>query len=78
MIQQLVLSGPELDLILELLEDAQKHLLIEIRHTDTRSFRAGLKERLTMIETLIHQSEALAHAEQMAREARPSNQWPST
>jgi len=78
MIQQLVLSGPELDLILELLEDAQKHLLIEIRHTDTSSFRAGLKERLAMVELLIQQAEALAHAAQIAREARPSNQWPST
>jgi hypothetical protein len=54
MIQQLVLSGPELHLILELLQDAQKHLLIEIRHTDTASFRAGLKERLTIVESLIH------------------------
>jgi hypothetical protein len=65
MIQQLVLSGPELHLILELLQDAQKHLLIEIRHTDTASFRAGLKERLTIVESLIHQSEASVHAEQM-------------
>ena len=65
MTQQFVLSGPELQLILELLEDAQKHLLVEIRHTDTASFRAGLKERLTMVESLVHQAEALVHAEQM-------------
>jgi len=71
MTQQLVLSGPEVDLILELLEDAQKHLLIEIRHTDTAAFRAGLKERLAMVESLIHQAEALVHAEQLGH-ARPS------
>ena len=64
MTQQFVLSGPELHLILELLEDAQKHLLIEIRHTDTASFRAGLKERLMIVESLIQQAEALVHAEQ--------------
>jgi ABC-type Na+ transport system ATPase subunit NatA len=65
MTQRLVLSGPELQLILELLEDAQKHLLIQIRHTDTANFRAGLKERLAMVESLIHQAEPLVHAEQM-------------
>lgn len=65
MTQQFVLSGPELDLILELLEDAQKHLLVEIRHTDTAEYRAGLKGRLAMVESLIHQAEAVVHAEQL-------------
>ena len=67
MTQQLVLSGPELHLILEMLEDAQKHLLVEIRHTDTAKFRAGLKERLAMTESLLHQAEALMHAEHLAK-----------
>ena len=70
MTQQFVLSGPELQLILELLEDAQKHLLVEIRHTDTAEYRAGLKERLAMVESLIHHAEALVHAEQMALGSR--------
>ena len=66
MTQQLVLSGPEIELILEVLESEQKELLIEIRHTDHAGFRAGLKQRLTVVESLIHQAEALAHAEQLA------------
>jgi hypothetical protein len=65
MAQELVLSGPEIDLILELLESEQKELLVEIRHTDNARFRAGLKGRLTMVESLIHQTEVLAHAEQL-------------
>ena len=66
MTQQFVLSGPELQLILELLEDAQKHLLVEIRHTDTAEYRAGLKERLATVESLIQRAEALLHAEQLS------------
>ena len=64
MTQQLALSGPQADLILELLEAEQKELLVEIRHTDNAAFRAGLKVRLTMVESLIHQTEELAHAGQ--------------
>lgn len=67
MAQELVLAGPELELILELLEGEQKELLVEIRHTDTAEFRAGLKDRLDMVESLIHRTEALAHAEQLGR-----------
>lgn len=67
MTQQLILSGPQLDLILELLESEQKGLLVEIRHTDSRAFRAGLKERLAMVESLIHEVEALVHAEQLGK-----------
>jgi hypothetical protein len=65
MAQQLVVSGREINLILELLEREQKELLVEIRHTDHAAFRAGLRERLAMIESLIHQAEALVHAEQL-------------
>ena len=68
MAQQLALSIPELHLILKMLEDAQKHLLIEIRHTDTAKFRAGLKERLAMTESLLHQTGVLVQAEQMGIE----------
>lgn len=65
MTQELTLARPELDLILELLEGEQKSLLVEIRHTDTAVFRAGLKDRLAMVESLIQRAEALIHAEQL-------------
>ncbi len=65
MTQQLVLSEPEANLILELLESEQKELLLEIRHADHADFRAGLRERLAMVESLIHQVEPLVHAEQL-------------
>jgi len=55
MTQQLVLSGPELDLILELLQSQQKELRVEIRHTDSADFRAGLKGRMATVESLIQQ-----------------------
>ena len=58
----LVLSKPEIDLILELLESEQKELLVEIRHTDNKVFRAGLKERLEVVESLIRGAQELAHA----------------
>jgi hypothetical protein len=67
MAQELILVGQELELILELLEGEQKELLVEIRHTDTAEFRAGLKDRLETVESLIHRTEALAHAEQLER-----------
>jgi len=57
---QLDLSGTELELILELLEGEQKELLLEIRHTDTADFRAGLRDRLEIVESLIHRTEQLA------------------
>ena len=55
MTQQLALSEPQLSLVLELLEGEQKELLVEIRHTDTGTFRLGLKERLAQVELLIRQ-----------------------
>jgi len=55
--EPLVLSDPQVNLILELLESEQRELLVEVRHTDNASFRAGLKERLKMVEDLIRQVE---------------------
>jgi len=55
---ELVLSRPELELLLELLERDQKELLVEIRHTDTTNFRVGLRERLTTIESMIRLARA--------------------
>jgi hypothetical protein len=57
LLEPLVLSGAQLNLILELLESKRKELLVEVRHTDNTSFRAGLKERLRMVEELIRQVE---------------------
>lgn len=66
MTQPFALSDPELDLVRELLEGEQKELLLEIRHTDTANFRAGLKERLATVESLIHRAEALLRTEARA------------
>lgn len=63
MTQPFALSNPELQLIVELLEDERKQLLIEIRHTDTANFRIGLKERLAMLESLVSRADALARSE---------------
>ena len=58
-----VLSEPQLNLILELLEGEQKELFIEIRHTDTANFRAGLRDRLAIVESLIQAVQAALQAE---------------
>jgi hypothetical protein len=60
---QLLLSDAQLSLLLELLEGEQKELLVEIRHTDTKTFRAGLKERLAQVESLLRQVESLQRSE---------------
>lgn len=66
MTQDFALSTPELDLVRELLEGEQKELLLEIRHTDTANFRAGLKERLATVEALLRRAESLLHADKVA------------
>jgi len=48
----LELSGEELEILAELLESERAKLLIEIRHTDHRSFRDQLRERLAVVERL--------------------------
>lgn len=64
---QLVLSEPQVSLLVELLEGEQKELLVEIRHTDTKTFRAGLKERLSEVESLIREMQAASRTEPAAR-----------
>jgi hypothetical protein len=54
-----------MNLILELLEGEQKELLVEIRHTDHAAFRAGLKQRLAMVESLIHQVKVAVNSGQL-------------
>ena len=65
MIQQLALSEAQLNLILELLEGEQKELLVEIRHTDTATFRVGLKERLATLEAVLLKVKSLEAAERV-------------
>jgi len=48
----LEVSGEELEILAELLESERAKLLVEIRHTDHRSFRDQLRERLAIVERL--------------------------
>jgi hypothetical protein len=45
-------SGEELEIRAELLESARAKLMIEIRHTDYRSYRDQLRERWAIVERL--------------------------
>ena len=45
-------SSEELEVLAELLESERAKLAIEIRHTDHRSYRAQLRERLAIVERL--------------------------
>ena len=45
-------SSDELEVLTELLESERAKLQIEIRHTDHRSYRAPLRERLAIVERL--------------------------
>lgn len=49
------LAGEELTVLRQLLEAEQARLLVEIRHTDHRSFREELRRRLEILEHLIDQ-----------------------
>ncbi len=48
------LAGDELTVLNQLLEAEQARLLVEIRHTDHRSFRDELRRRLGIVERLIN------------------------
>lgn len=47
------LTGEELTVLRQLLESEQARMLVEIRHTDHRSFRDELRRRLAVVEHLI-------------------------
>lgn len=47
------LAGEDLLVLTKLLEAEQSRLLVEIRHTDHRSFREELRRRLSIVERLI-------------------------
>ena len=51
--EPLRLTSEELTLLSELLESAHANLLVEIRHTDHRSYRNELRQRLELVERLI-------------------------
>lgn len=51
------LAGEELAVLNGLLDTEQARLLVEIRHTDHRSFREDLRRRLEIVERLIEQCE---------------------
>jgi len=46
-------TSEELAILSELLESAHANLLVEIRHTDHRSYRNELRRRLELVERLI-------------------------
>jgi hypothetical protein len=48
----LAVSSEEFAILAELLETERAKLLIEIRHTDHRTFRTQLRDRLAIIERL--------------------------
>ena len=52
------LTGEELTVLRQILEAEQARMLVEIRHTDHRSFRDELRRRLTLVERLIALSQA--------------------
>jgi len=49
------MAGEELTVLNELLESERSRLLIEIRHTDHRAFRAELRHRLAIMEHLLEE-----------------------
>lgn len=49
----LKLAGEELEFLDELLESERSRLLVEIRHTDHRSYRDQLRHRLEVVEHLL-------------------------
>lgn len=51
--EPLNLTEEEAVILAEVLESARKKLLVEIHHTDHRSFRDQLRHRLTLIESLL-------------------------
>jgi hypothetical protein len=51
--EPLNLTSEEFEVLTELLEAARTKLLVEIRHTDHRTFRDELRHRLTVLEALL-------------------------
>lgn len=56
---ELRLTGKEEDLLLELLEEHQKHLLHEINKADHHEFKTSLRNRCTLVEAMIEKLQAV-------------------
>ena len=52
------LSGEQVTILDELLESERSRLLVEIRHTDHRSYRDELRHRLDTVEHLLEHGQA--------------------
>ena len=52
-VESLHLNEKERELLGELLEGERQKLAVEVRHTDKRLFREGLKHRLDEVEALL-------------------------
>jgi hypothetical protein len=57
--QSLELATDEFAVLSELLESERCRLLVEIRHTDHRSYRDELRQRLTLVEKLVERVQTL-------------------
>lgn len=53
--ERLKLGSEQLEILAELLESERTKLLVEIRHTDHRSYRDQLRRRLEIVEHLLDQ-----------------------
>jgi hypothetical protein len=51
--ERLNLGGEQLAILAELLESERTRLLVEIRHTDHRSYRDQLRSRMNVVEQLL-------------------------
>jgi hypothetical protein len=69
--EPLHLSSEELSILSELLESARTNLLVEIRHTDHRSYRDDLRRRLIIMEHLIQRCRRHGYAGSAESEPHP-------
>lgn len=51
--ERLELGGEQIAILTELLESERTKLLVEVRHTDHRSYRDELRQRLNLVEQLL-------------------------
>jgi hypothetical protein len=59
---ELRLTAEEEDLLLDLLQEQQTHLLREIAKADHHEFRDGLRNRCTVLEAILAKVQAPVHA----------------
>jgi hypothetical protein len=57
---RLEISAPEKQFLIELFDSAEKEFIHELDHTDSREFRAKLKEQLELLEDLRRKLELAA------------------